>query len=73
MLERIETTTTIERDPDTRQPIFRQRSLEFMPDRFDRRGGPISTDFVPWAFAASIIIGLVLVLAIVIDKMSHSY
>jgi hypothetical protein len=68
MLERIETTTT-ERDPDTRQPIFRQWSL--MPDRFDRRGGPISTSFGSWAFVVLVFTAIIFILALAVHEYSH--
>jgi hypothetical protein len=51
------------------EPIFRQWSL--MPDRFDRRGGPISTSFGSWAFVVLVFTAIIFILALAVHEYSH--
>ena len=66
---------TAEDDADARDDVVEQppKIRRTSYSSYPRHNVRLSTGFAAWALAASIIIGLILALAIVIEKFSHFY
>ena len=62
---------TAEDDANARDDVVEQPPSRTSYPSYPGHKVRVSNDFAPWALAASIIVGLILALAILVDKFSH--